>query len=508
MNFPFWDFPYGHGLLIAVVAGVHVFVSHFAIGGGLYLVLSEWRARRNNDRQLLAALVPHSRFFLLLTVVFGALTGVSIWFTIGLISPTLTSALIHIFVWGWAIEWVFFFVEIAAAMLYYYGWSRLDPKTHLRVGVIYFVAAYLSLIAINGIITFMLTPGTWLQTGNFWDGFFNPTYWQSVAARTGICIVLAGMFALLTGTRLKIFRSRVSTVRHAALWVAAGTIMLGPSLYWYITSLPHEIKGLAAGVVPILPQMLQASLWAGALAVALAILGALLIPKRLSWLMVLPLLLLALVSFTSLEWAREAARKPYGIPGYLYANGIGVASLEKIQGQSVSDNMWFSGIPDSDTLAYGKRLFQMQCRTCHSNDLYNGLGPKLNGWQPEHLAQIVDRLKLLRGRMPGFVGDQRDRALLVAHLGQLGSRYPQSEPLTGKQVFHKYCGICHTERAYRPLVASLEGLDLDELGEILDDLQDYSEQMPTFTGSATEREMLIDYILEFASPATIAEENE
>jgi len=45
--------------------------------------------------------------------VVGAVTGVGIWFTIGLIAPEATSNLIHTFVWVWAIEWVFFLVEAA-----------------------------------------------------------------------------------------------------------------------------------------------------------------------------------------------------------------------------------------------------------------------------------------------------------------------------------------------------------------------------------------------------------
>ena len=39
MNYPVWDIP-ASGLLIAVIAILHVFVSHFAVGGGLFLVLA------------------------------------------------------------------------------------------------------------------------------------------------------------------------------------------------------------------------------------------------------------------------------------------------------------------------------------------------------------------------------------------------------------------------------------------------------------------------------------
>src|SRR5574341_1545296 len=145
MNYPVWDVSFGAGLLIAIVAITHVFVSHFAVGGGLFIVLTEKRAYRLNDQSLLEWLMRHTKFFVLLTVVYGAISGVGIWFTIGLIHPSGTSSLIHTYVWGWAIEWVFFFVEITAALLYLYGWKKLNRKTHLWLGWIYFIAAFLSI---------------------------------------------------------------------------------------------------------------------------------------------------------------------------------------------------------------------------------------------------------------------------------------------------------------------------------------------------------------------------
>jgi hypothetical protein len=40
MRFPVWDLELGGGLLVAIVAVTHVFVAHFAVGGGLLLVLT------------------------------------------------------------------------------------------------------------------------------------------------------------------------------------------------------------------------------------------------------------------------------------------------------------------------------------------------------------------------------------------------------------------------------------------------------------------------------------
>src|SRR5512133_545086 len=189
MNFPVWDVPrVGGSLLIAAIAILHVFVAHFAVGGGLFLVWTERRAYRTNDQRLLQYVRAHSRFFVLLVLVFGAVSGVGVWWIIALISPSATSVLIHSFVWAWASEWVFFFVEIAAAFVYYYGWDRLDRRTHLAVGWIYFAAAWLSLFVINGILTFMLTPGRWLATRSLADGFFNPTMLPSLVLRTAAAV--------------------------------------------------------------------------------------------------------------------------------------------------------------------------------------------------------------------------------------------------------------------------------------------------------------------------------
>ena len=88
-------------------------------------------ARATSD--YLAYLHRHARFFVLLTVVFGAITGVGIWWTIGLASPLATGVLIRTFVFGWATEYVFFILEIVSAFIFYYYWGRLlaaDPHDH------------------------------------------------------------------------------------------------------------------------------------------------------------------------------------------------------------------------------------------------------------------------------------------------------------------------------------------------------------------------------------------
>jgi len=127
---------------------------------------------------------------------------------------------------------VFFVLEIVAALVYYTTWDKISKGAHLLVGWLYFVAAYLSLVIINGIITFMLTPGRWLETGAFWDGFFNPTYWPSLALRTGLCLMMAAAFMVFPAMRAAAAH-RGRLVRYLGWWFAAGALVSYAGYRWW-----------------------------------------------------------------------------------------------------------------------------------------------------------------------------------------------------------------------------------------------------------------------------------
>ena len=118
MDYPLFLIPHiGGSWLIGAVAIFHVIIAHFAIGGGLLTVATEQLGARRGNALWLTFARKHAAFLVLLSSVLGALSGVGIWFTVGLVHPAAVASLIHNFVWGWAIEWVFFIVEMAAALL-------------------------------------------------------------------------------------------------------------------------------------------------------------------------------------------------------------------------------------------------------------------------------------------------------------------------------------------------------------------------------------------------------
>ncbi|MBU0505915.1 c-type cytochrome [bacterium] len=496
MNYPFWNVDIGYGVLMASIAVIHVFVSHFAIGGGLYLVVAETLARRNQDDEKLNLLKKLSKFFVLVSVVFGALTGVGIWFIIGLLNPGATEVLIHNYVWGWATEWTMFITEIAASILYYYGWKHMSGRNHIIIGWIYFIAAWGSLFVINGIITFMLTPGEWIQTGNFWDGFFNPTFWSTLWLRTGVCIMLAGLYSLLVLSREKASDFKVSMVRFNAIWGLAGLLIIVPTMYWYWHVIPQTITDTALKMMPTPIKSLTASFWnVGAIALLLIVFGFI-IPRRLHFIAALVIMLLGLSWFGHFEWMRESIRKPYVITDYMYGNAVEVSKKDVYKKQGYLSEIKIRTGDD------GKDLFLHSCRTCHTLDGYKPLKPAFNGTDKAFIKSIVLGAHKLKGNMPPFWGTKKEAGLIADHIYKqvdqrdLATIYGLSGQALGAKVYEVRCNRCHEIGGYNDKSeALLTGATEESLGMILDMAGELAPEMPAFTGNAQEKKALIEYLL-------------
>jgi mono/diheme cytochrome c family protein len=507
MNYPFWDQPFGYGLLMAAMAVLHVFVSHFAIGGGLYLVITEQRARKHNDRPTLLYLEKLSKFFALTTLVFGAVTGVGIWFIIGLLNPAATELLIHNFVWGWATEWTFFVVEIAAALIYFYSWRTMSARNHLVIGWIYFVTAWLSLVVINGILAFMLTPGNWLQSGSFWAGFLNPTYFSSLFFRTGVCILLAGLFGMLITSRLKDIDLRGRITRYNAGWGLIGLLIMAPTFYWYWQTIPAAVLTAAQQAMPTPIAALTGSFWNAGILAFLLVLFGLLLPRRNHVVIAVLMLGVGLSYFGEFEWFRESIRKPWIISGYMYGNGLKVSDLPTYQADGLLPHIAFR----SDNP--GKDLFNRACRTCHTIDGYKPLRPAFDGTDKAYVAGMVMGTAALKGNMPPFAGTPADAELIAEYIWSKVDQRPLWEisglrgAALGKLVFDLRCGRCHEMGGFNDKYASLVGLQREDYESILEMADDLGEAMPAFTGDVTEREALIDYLLTLGNEQTTGGSN-
>ncbi len=423
MNYPFWDIPFlGGGILIGTVAIIHTFIAQFAVGGGLFLVLTERKAYRENNPKIIDYLKIHSKFFILLTLVLGALTGVGIWFTIGLVTPMATSSLIHIFVWGWAIEWIFFFIEITAAMIYYYTWDKLDRKTHLAIGWIYFISAWMSLFVINGILTFMLTPGDWLQTKSFWDAFFNPSMLPSLVMRTAVTIALAGLYALLTSSNLKDDPLRTTMVKYSAKWLVFPFIVIPIGGLWFTLIIPDMAFDIISGGAPAVTLFAAAAVFFSILIFVFAYFLPYRHPEKFPVALAVLFLMLGLSVTAVSEWVREAIRKPFIIYDYMYSNNVFKTEADKFRTTGIlPSSKWVTvkSADDADILKAGEQVFKLQCQSCHTVQGYNGIKILTKGWQEQFIENQIDHLNQLKGFMPPFMGSESEKKALAKWLYEL-----------------------------------------------------------------------------------------
>ena len=454
MNYPFWDIPHiGSGWVIGMIAIFHVMISQFAVGGGLYLPLAERKAYREGRADWLPQLVSHSKFFLIVTGVFGTVSGVGIWFAIGLTHPEATSTLIHNFVFGWAIEWVFFMVELTTAAVYYYTWNRIDPKLHLTVGWVYAGASLCTLIIINGILTFMLTPGdTWIavagtgqEASKFWNAFFNPTYWPSLFLRVGVCTSLAGIWALITSSRIDGDAQpdlKTSMVRWSVKWLVPSFLATPFLLVWYLWMVPETQRALlslgidtiGSGTFSQVTRMALIIVLTSATIIFVAYFLAYRTPREFNLSHALAVLLLALVATASGEYSREMLRKPYVIGRHMFSNGVRVSYVARINEQGyLKNSAWvWNGSPSS--YSRGEAIFRGECGSCHTLSGYRPMRSLLAGRDRTNIGNFITMLhdykadSPYRRFMPPMVGNTQDIADLTDYLNAQVNG-PQGEKL-------------------------------------------------------------------------------
>ncbi|AGW15263.1 cytochrome c family protein [Megalodesulfovibrio gigas] len=425
MEYPFLHWTaWGGGLLIALVATIHVFIAHFAVGGGLFIAIMETRVQRHGLVSHKDYLRHYAKFFLHLTMVVGGLTGVGIWFTISITAPGATSALIHGFVLGWATEWTFFLAEIVALLAYMRSFEGMRSTRRLILAWLYFVFAFGSLAVVQGLISLMLTPGEWLETRSFWDGFFNPTYFPGLLFRSAIAASIAGVFGLMTvqgfGKDVPDEGERKRLTRFCSLWTILPLPVIVAAGWWHIAVLSPEQQLLALGRSPEMAAGMRVFWWAGPAVLAGGALLTARLPRRAARAVAMVTLAASFLFLGSYEYMREAARRPYLITGYIYSNGILVADAEKLNETGIlSQARWVKHktVTPENRLEAGRELFFLQCASCHSQG-----GPMLDilprsaRYSTAGMEALLTGLGKVSTYMPPFFGTAAEKSALAAWL--------------------------------------------------------------------------------------------
>ncbi len=460
MHYPWWHVPFlTSPMLIALISTVHIYVSMYAVGGGLFLAAETRHAHATGNRAYLDYLHDHARFFILLTVVFGAITGVGIWWTIGLASPLATETLIHAFVFGWAIEYVFFVIELVAAFVFYYYWDRLEPRTHVRIGMIYAAAAWISLVLITGITAFMLNPGRWPQTHDFWDGFLNPQFLPQTVSRTGGALLMASLYVFLHAAfRAKDPQLLTLIGRRSARpgLLGAGLVTLG-GLWWY-AALPASARAALVAAAPL--NILVLLLFAVTIVVFVMLyVGPYRKPGWVSPGFSVLLFTFGLAAIGAGEFVREAVRKPYICYDVVLSNQILKEELPSLRrsgyleggtwtrawvarqwpsavtpdGRVIEDSLL--ALPAAERSKVGEVLFQYHCNDCHAARAgLSAVAQLTRGWTDEMLHEVVQHPERSHFFMPPWAGTPQEARLLQGYLGSIALPFPKGLSLGGETV--------------------------------------------------------------------------
>ena len=431
------------GLVIGGVGILHVFLAQFAIGGGLLLYYFERVAQRGNA-DARAFVDGYFRILVLVSFVVGALTGVAMWFTTIQVGARTIGLMVDEFHWLWATEWVWFSVEVCAGYAFYRFGSRLDDRSRRRLLGLYAFAAWMSLFWINGILSWQLTPGGWLDGKGMWAGFFNPSFWPSLVFRTAVAATLAALAACLVINTMKIDERsdetrggdptgfaggggggaprstdrerKTALIRRAARFAAPIAVM--PALAgWFLAAIPEDSRSwLLGGSMPM-------TMFVGVAAGASLLIGGYVIVgimiKRLTLNIASAALLLALAfgATAAGEFVREGARKPFTVRGVLYSTSLTPAEVAKLRTTGVTLDDPYPLRDDaryaSDQLRRGAKVYRALCDACHTMRGSNGLVHLVRTWADDQMRLNIAKLQRTKGFMPPFAGNAEDVEALV-----------------------------------------------------------------------------------------------
>ncbi len=431
--------------LIAAIAVLHVFINHgLAVGYIPYIVWLEQKGIKNADPDSITdpewdeLVYRKMKVAFIITTTIGAMTGVGIWFSAALISPTSIGSLIRVFYWAWFTEWLVFVTEVVLILIYFLTWKTANKSLstklkHVRFGWSLAVFSWITMAIIVSILGFMMDPGSWNTDKSLINGFINPIYLPQLLFRTPVAMLIGGVFGM---TLTCLFTSRQNPhreklIRYAGQWILVWTplAIAGAVLYWNV--MPGAMKdnmSTAVGTMEFAQYydlLKYFIIGAAFLSVALA-LAALLRPKliRLGYVLIPCLFFFGFLGI--FERVREFIRKPYIIGQYMYSNLLLEQDYPIYKRDGVLKHATYTSVnsvTDDNLIEAGENVFMLTCSRCHTSSGINSVVTVFEKMYGEgkplgQAAMIAYIPNMHKGRtyMPPFPGNEDELKALAAYI--------------------------------------------------------------------------------------------
>ena len=423
LYYPASDFgPMMKGMVIGGLGILHVFLAQFAIGGGILLTYFEYLSSVGRFSEARSFCRSYFSTLVLISFVLGAVTGVGMWLTSIQVSPRTIGLMIDVFYWFWAIEWTFFLLEVVAGYTYYRYADKLPARRRLILISLYSIAGWFSLFWINGILSWQLTPGQWVNSANVWQGFFNPSFFPQLLFRTAASCSIAAIVATLVVNYMgqdvaQSLKQRI--LRHCMKFTSSMLIMPFVGL-WFLAVIPDDSRGWLMGGSPAMMLFLLITVASSTLIGLYSIVSVFYSSFYIDTATALLLVCLAFGATAGGEFVREGIRKPYTVRNTLYANSIKpdeILHLRKVG--SVENDPYPVRYPEkypNELIRHGRKVFRYQCATCHTMAGANALVHLTSTWMDDQLRMNIAQLQKTKAFMPPFAGTAWDLEALVQYI--------------------------------------------------------------------------------------------
>ena len=432
-------------MLIAIIAILHVMINHgLAVGFMPFITWLEQRGVKKSAKDQITDLDWDGRIYKMMKVAFiitttlGAMTGVGIWFSVALVSPTSIGSLIRVFYWAWFTEWLVFVTEVILIMIYFLTWkssnSSLRAKLlHIRFGWFLSLFSWITMAIIVSILSFMMDPGNWNAHKSFLNGFTNPIYLPQLLFRTPTAMLVAGSFGMLLitlfftrGTEL-----RKNAIKCASKWILlwAPVSLVGAIIYY--NAIPEAMTANMSTAVGTMDfnkyydLMKYFILFGISLSVIMAVVGFFRARWLKSYIVVFPVLM-AFGYLGFFERVREFVRKPYVIGGYMYSNLLLEEDYPVYQQFGLLKNATYTTVTEitaENKIEAGRNVFMIACSRCHTAQGVNsvvyvfermyGIGKPLD---INSMAGYIPNMHNGRTYMPPFPGTKEESEALAAYI--------------------------------------------------------------------------------------------
>jgi mono/diheme cytochrome c family protein len=246
--------------------------------------------------------------------------------------------------------------------------------------------------------------------------------------RVGVCTSLAGVWALITSSRLdgdKEPALKASMVKWSVKWLVPSFVATPFLLVWYLFMVPSSQRALLtlgidtinSGTFSIVTRMALIIVITSATIIGVAYFLAYRNPTDFNLSHACAVLLLVYIATGAGEYSREMLRKPYVIGRWMYSNGVRVPYVSRInaQGYLVTSNwVWGSAGVATTNYSRGEAIFRGECGSCHTLDGYRPLRQLLDGRDRANIRNFIVMLHQNKDDspykkfMPPMVGTEQD----------------------------------------------------------------------------------------------------